>query len=199
MQLTFSAQVAFGALTWTCLSTPLNALYLLLGPVAFNHFILFSIRACVMAFVWLLGQRWIISVPVVEELSPVLQINTALQVVSRTFFRHPWQVLIRRATDSDELPGSYKIEAGQDVMISVYNIHHSSQVWENAEEFIPERFDLDGPVPNESNTDFKWVAPPFYILPTMNDFFAVSIYGGDMSACFVTQTNVWDVVFVSGM
>lgn len=56
---------------------------------------------------------------------------------------------------ADELPGGYRIEAGQDVMISVYNIHHSPEVWDRAEEFLPERFDLDAPVPNESNTDFK--------------------------------------------
>lgn len=42
-------------------------------------------------------------------------------------------------------------------MISVYNIHHSPQVWDNAEEFVPERFDVDGPVPNETNTDFKYI------------------------------------------
>lgn len=65
------------------------------------------------------------------------------------------QVLLRRALSADELPGGYRIEAGQDVMISVYNIHHSPQVWDRAEEFLPERFDLDGPVPNEANTDYK--------------------------------------------
>lgn len=65
------------------------------------------------------------------------------------------QVLLRRANVADELPGGYKIEAGQDVMISVYNIHHSPQVWDRAEEFLPERFDLDAAVPNETNTDYK--------------------------------------------
>ena len=34
-------------------------------------------------------------------------------------------------------------------MISVYNLHHSPAVWDNPEAFEPERFDLDGPVPNE--------------------------------------------------
>ena len=29
---------------------------------------------------------------------------------------------------ADVLPGNYKVNAGQDIMISVYNIHHSSQV-----------------------------------------------------------------------
>ncbi|WVY97354.1 hypothetical protein V8G54_029505 [Vigna mungo] len=67
------------------------------------------------------------------------------------------QVLIRRAQVPDELPGSYKVNAGQDIMISVYNIHRSSEVWDRAEEFIPERFDLDGPVPNETNTDFRFI------------------------------------------
>ena len=62
--------------------------------------------------------------------------------------------------EPDELPGGYKVGAGQDVMISVYNIHHSPQVWDNAEEFQPERFNLDDPVPNESNTDFKYEKYP---------------------------------------
>ncbi|XAR54734.1 Carotene epsilon-monooxygenase [Bertholletia excelsa] len=75
---------------------------------------------------------------------------------SLRLYPHP-PVLIRRAQVADVLPGNYKVNAGQDIMISVYNIHHSSQVWERAEEFVPERFDLDGPVPNESNTDFRFI------------------------------------------
>ncbi|XP_068645523.1 carotene epsilon-monooxygenase, chloroplastic isoform X2 [Aristolochia californica] len=75
---------------------------------------------------------------------------------SMRLYPHP-PVLIRRALAADVLPGSYKVNAGQDIMISVYNIHHSSQVWERAEEFIPERFDLDRPVPNETNTDFRFI------------------------------------------
>ena len=29
-------------------------------------------------------------------------------------------------------------------------------MWENADEFIPERFDIDSPVPNEVNTDYRY-------------------------------------------
>ena len=36
--------------------------------------------------------------------------------------------MIRRAQVPDELPGGYKLDAGQDIMISVYNIHRSSEV-----------------------------------------------------------------------
>lgn len=75
---------------------------------------------------------------------------------SMRLYPHP-PVLIRRAQVADMLPGDYKVDAGQDIMISVYNIHHSSQVWERAEDFMPERFDLDGPIPNETNTDFRYI------------------------------------------
>jgi carotene epsilon-monooxygenase len=51
------------------------------------------------------------------------------------------------------------VPRGQDVMISVYNIHHSPAVWgPDADEFIPERFGpLDGPIPTEQNTDYKYI------------------------------------------
>ncbi|XP_024023002.1 carotene epsilon-monooxygenase, chloroplastic [Morus notabilis] len=75
---------------------------------------------------------------------------------SLRLYPHP-PVLIRRAQVADKLPGNYKVNAGQDIMISVYNIHRSSKVWERAEEFVPERFDMEGPVPNESNTDFRFI------------------------------------------
>ncbi|KAJ3681916.1 hypothetical protein LUZ60_014489 [Juncus effusus] len=75
---------------------------------------------------------------------------------SMRLYPHP-PVLIRRAIVDDVLPGNYKIKAGQDIMISVYNIHHSNQVWDRADEFVPDRFDLEGPIPNESNTDFRFI------------------------------------------
>lgn len=75
---------------------------------------------------------------------------------SMRLYPHP-PVLIRRALVDDILPGDFKVNPGQDIMISVYNIHHSAKVWGRAEEFVPERFDLDGPVPNESNTDFRYI------------------------------------------
>ncbi|KAJ3689800.1 hypothetical protein LUZ61_018964 [Rhynchospora tenuis] len=75
---------------------------------------------------------------------------------SMRLYPHP-PVLIRRAMVDDVLPGNYKVNPGQDIMISVYNIHRSPQVWDQAHEFVPERFDLEGPVPNESNTDFRFI------------------------------------------
>lgn len=76
---------------------------------------------------------------------------------SMRLYPHP-PVLLRRALVPDTLPGGYAVPQGQDVMISVYNIHHSPAVWENAEAFDPLRFGpLDGPVPTEQNTDYRYI------------------------------------------
>ena len=75
---------------------------------------------------------------------------------SMRLYPHP-PVLIRRASVADTLPGGYAVPAGQDIIISVYNIHHSPAVWPDAEAFKPERFPLDQPVPNEVTTDYAYI------------------------------------------
>ncbi|WIA43808.1 hypothetical protein OEZ86_010226 [Tetradesmus obliquus] len=75
---------------------------------------------------------------------------------SMRLYPHP-PVLLRRARQPDVLPGGYEVVKGQDVMISVYNIHHSPQVWEDPEAFLPERFPLDQPMPTEQNTDYRYI------------------------------------------
>ncbi|XP_035544445.1 carotene epsilon-monooxygenase, chloroplastic-like [Juglans regia] len=93
--------------------------------------------------------------PAYEDIKD-LKFLTRCIIESLRLYPHP-PVLLRRAQVADVLPGAFKVNAGQDIMISVYNIHHSSQVWEKAEEFVPERFDLEGPIPNETNTDFRFI------------------------------------------
>ena len=75
---------------------------------------------------------------------------------SMRLYPHP-PVLLRRALVEDELPGGYTVPKEQDVMISVYNIHRSPAVWDEPNEFKPERFPLDAPPPTEINTDFRCV------------------------------------------
>lgn len=93
---------------------------------------------------------------------PDMQDYTKLKYVMRCvnesmrLYPHP-PVLLRRAMIQDELPGGYTVPRGQDVMISVYNIHHSPAVWDDAEAFQPERFSLDAPTPNEQNTDYRFI------------------------------------------
>ena len=55
--------------------------------------------------------------------------------------------------------GGYSVPVGQDVMISVYNIHRSPAVWDAPNEFRPERFPLDEPVPTEQTTDYRCAQP----------------------------------------
>ncbi|KAL3536202.1 hypothetical protein ACH5RR_004663 [Cinchona calisaya] len=93
--------------------------------------------------------------PTVEDVKNLRFLTRCINESMR-LYPHP-PVLLRRAQVADVLPGNYKVNAGQDIMISVYNIHHSPQVWERAEDFVPERFDLEGPVPNETNTDFRFI------------------------------------------
>ncbi|KAF6134368.1 hypothetical protein GIB67_005760 [Kingdonia uniflora] len=93
--------------------------------------------------------------PTYEDIKQLKYLTRSINESMR-LYPHP-PVLLRRAIVPDVLPGNYKVNAGQDIMISVYNIHRSSQVWERAEEFVPERFDLDGPMPNETNTDYRFI------------------------------------------
>jgi carotene epsilon-monooxygenase len=88
-----------------------------------------------------------------------LRYVTRCVLESMRLYPHP-PVLLRRARVRDELPlNGYLVEPGQDVMISVYNIHRSAAVWgDDADEFIPERFGpLEGPQPNEQNTDYRYI------------------------------------------
>merc|ERR1712157_95142 len=75
---------------------------------------------------------------------------------SMRLYPHP-PVLIRRALMDDRLPGGQFVPKGQDVIVSVYNIHHSPEVWDDPEEFKPERFALDKQAPTEINTDFRYI------------------------------------------
>lgn len=78
---------------------------------------------------------------------------------SMRMFPHP-PVLLRRALREDTLPSGLTVPRGQDVMISVYNIHRSPAVWDDPDTFRPERFPLDEPVPTEINTGFRCVVTP---------------------------------------
>lgn len=42
-----------------------------------------------------------------------------------------------------------------DIHAHISSVFVISKVWEKAEEFLPERFDIEGAIPNETNTDFK--------------------------------------------
>lgn len=45
---------------------------------------------------------------------------------------------------------------GEDFFISVWNLHRSPHLWEDADKFNPERWPLHGPTPNETNQNFRY-------------------------------------------
>lgn len=65
-------------------------------------------------------------------------------------------VLIRRAVDDDVL-GGFKCKAGSDIFISTWNIHRNPAYWKDAEKFDPDRFPIDGPVPNEVTQEYNYL------------------------------------------
>jgi beta-ring hydroxylase len=65
-------------------------------------------------------------------------------------------VLIRRSLESDVL-GKYPIKKGEDIFISLWNLHRAPHLWENPEDFIPERWPLDQPAPTEVNQDYRYL------------------------------------------
>lgn len=86
------------------------------------------------------------------------QLRYLLRCVSESMrlYPHP-PVLLRRALVPDTLPGGYAVPRGQDVILSIYNIHHSAAVWEDPHAFKPERFALNAPAPTEANTGYKYI------------------------------------------
>ncbi|GAU12457.1 hypothetical protein TSUD_229910 [Trifolium subterraneum] len=80
------------------------------------------------------------------ELLKKLQYIRLIVVEALRLYPQP-PLLIRRSLKSDVLPGGYKgdkdgyrIPAGTDVFISVYNLHRSPYFWDRPDDFEPERF-----------------------------------------------------------
>ncbi|PPD72672.1 hypothetical protein GOBAR_DD30430 [Gossypium barbadense] len=64
--------------------------------------------------------------------------------------------------DSRKLMGEPSVvsklqDEGEDIFISVWNLHRSPSLWQDAEKFNPERWPLDGPNPNETNQNFCYL------------------------------------------
>lgn len=92
--------------------------------------------------------------PTLEDLKNLKYTTRVINEAMRMYPQPP--VLIRRALDDDVL-GGFKVEKGSDLFISVWNLHRNPSYWPNPDEFNPERFPVDGPIPNEVTEDFKYL------------------------------------------
>ncbi|XP_002971637.2 protein LUTEIN DEFICIENT 5, chloroplastic [Selaginella moellendorffii] len=115
--------------------------------------------------------------PTLEDLK---QLKFTKRVINESLRLYPQPpVLIRRSLQDDVLAG-YPLKRGEDIFISLWNLHRSPSLWEHSHEFRPERWPLDGPDPNEVTENFKYL--PFGGGPRK--------CVGDMFATFETVTAV---------
>ncbi|XP_073159484.1 protein LUTEIN DEFICIENT 5, chloroplastic [Henckelia pumila] len=97
-----------------------------------------------------LGDRF----PTTEDMKKLKYTTRVINESLRLYPQPP--VLIRRSLEDDVL-GEYPVKSGEDIFISVWNLHHCPKHWEDAEKFNPERWPLDGPNPNETNQNFSYL------------------------------------------
>ncbi|KAL5702567.1 hypothetical protein ACHQM5_027769 [Ranunculus cassubicifolius] len=97
-----------------------------------------------------LGDRF----PTIEDMKKLKYTTRVINESLRLYPQPP--VLIRRSLENDVL-GKYPIKRGEDIFISVWNLHHCPAHWTDAEKFNPERWPLDGPNPNEVNQNFSYL------------------------------------------
>ncbi|KAK7243292.1 hypothetical protein RIF29_38085 [Crotalaria pallida] len=97
-----------------------------------------------------LGDRF----PTIEDMKKLKYTTRVINESLRLYPQPP--VLIRRSIEDDVL-GEYPIKRGEDIFISVWNLHRSPKLWDAADKFEPERWALDGPNPNETNQNFRYL------------------------------------------
>ncbi|PPS06244.1 hypothetical protein GOBAR_AA14393 [Gossypium barbadense] len=129
---------------------------------------------------FVLGDRF----PTIDDMKKLKYTTRVINESLRLYPQPP--VLIRRSIENDVL-GKYPIKRGEDIFISVWNLHRSPSLWQDAEKFNPERWPLDGPNPNETNQNFCYL--PFGGGPRK--------CVGDMFASFESYFDVQTVVAVA--
>ncbi|CAK0785609.1 hypothetical protein CVIRNUC_008820 [Coccomyxa viridis] len=92
--------------------------------------------------------------PTLDDLKKLRLTTRVINEAMRLYPQPP--VLIRRATEDDVL-GGFSVAAGSDIFISVWNIHRNAGFWSNADSFDPDRFPVEGPIPNEITENFNYL------------------------------------------
>eukprot|EP00262_Sarcandra_glabra_P004108 TRINITY_DN150_c0_g1_i2.p1 TRINITY_DN150_c0_g1~~TRINITY_DN150_c0_g1_i2.p1 ORF type:complete len:622 (+),score=104.28 TRINITY_DN150_c0_g1_i2:196-2061(+) len=92
--------------------------------------------------------------PTIEDMKKLKYTTRVINESLRLYPQPP--VLIRRSLEDDVL-GKYHIKRGEDIFISIWNLHRCPKHWVDAETFNPERWPLDGPNPNEINQNFSYL------------------------------------------
>eukprot|EP01024_Parvocaulis_polyphysoides_P020293 TRINITY_DN19432_c0_g1_i2.p1 TRINITY_DN19432_c0_g1~~TRINITY_DN19432_c0_g1_i2.p1 ORF type:complete len:613 (+),score=102.56 TRINITY_DN19432_c0_g1_i2:96-1934(+) len=135
-----------------------------------------------------------------EEIQSLPLVRNTLSESLRLYPQPP--ILIRRALDSDVLPaglngveGGYPIGRGADLFISTWNLHRSPQLWENPDDFDPDRFtrEYNG---YQETYKYKWDGfqpsdTTLYPNETQSNFAFVP-FGGGMRKCVGDQFAMFE-------
>jgi beta-ring hydroxylase len=90
--------------------------------------------------------------PTIEDMKKLKYTTNVINESMRLYPQPP--VLIRRSLEDDML-GRYFIKKGQDIFISTWNLHRSPKLWEESDEFRPDRWDLYSAA--EASQDFRFL------------------------------------------
>lgn len=82
---------------------------------------------------------------------------------------------------------------GEDIFISVWNLHRSPKHWNDADKFIPERWPLDGPNPNETNQEYRSDFNFFYLYLMLLSGINIDL-NGRMESLFFTVLVTYHLV-----
>ncbi|KAG1666004.1 hypothetical protein FOA52_010102 [Chlamydomonas sp. UWO 241] len=92
--------------------------------------------------------------PTIED---IMELKFTTRVINESMRLYPQPpVLIRRALEDDTFD-QYTITKGSDIFISVWNLHRSADLWKNPDDFNPDRFPTDLPIPNEITEEFAYL------------------------------------------
>jgi cytochrome P450 len=91
--------------------------------------------------------------PDYDDVKAMPRIRRAIAESLRLYPQPP--LLIRRALEDVELPGGEVVSKGQDVFLSVYNIHRSPEYWNNPNTFDLTRWDRRSESPEQTG-DKGW-------------------------------------------
>eukprot|EP01023_Acetabularia_acetabulum_P001711 TRINITY_DN10671_c1_g1_i1.p1 TRINITY_DN10671_c1_g1~~TRINITY_DN10671_c1_g1_i1.p1 ORF type:complete len:249 (-),score=58.09 TRINITY_DN10671_c1_g1_i1:271-1017(-) len=143
----------------------------------------------------------------VEEIKALPLLRQTLSESLRLYPQPP--ILIRRALDSDVLPaglngaeGGYPIGRGADLFISTWNLHRSPELWENPDEFDPERYSREYHG-NQETYKNKWdgfqpSGDTLYPNEVQSNFAFVP-FGGGMRKCVGDQFAMFEATVAFAM
>eukprot|EP00899_Mesostigma_viride_P013499 jgi/Mesvir1/2214/Mv09858-RA.1 len=96
-----------------------------------------------------LGDR----LPTMEDYARLKHVKRVINEGLRLYPQPP--VLIRR-TLCDTVINGYDVKKGEDIFLSVWNLHRDPNSWERPNEFVPSRWDAEGN-PNEVSENYRFL------------------------------------------